>query len=85
MRYPDWAEMGTVSSLSSWDITDLPASDTAIICRNNAPLFSMAIRLLRDGRYPELVGNDLGKSLIKQLKKLCAQVWPSIFEGETSK
>lgn len=70
MQYPDWAVEGSVTHLSEWSIEDVPTDDTAIICRNNAPLFSMALRLLRDGRYPELVGNDLGKSLIKQLKKL---------------
>lgn len=70
MQYPTWAKEGEVQRLLDWSIEDIPTDETAIICRNNAPLFQMALRLLRDGRYPELVGNDLGKSLIKQLKKL---------------
>lgn len=71
MQYPDWAAQGKVERLPSWDVETLSdLHDVAVICRNNAPLFSMAIRLLKDGRYPELVGNDLGRSLIKQLKKL---------------
>jgi DNA helicase-2/ATP-dependent DNA helicase PcrA len=70
MQYPEWAKPGTVERITSWDVDTIPQGSTAIICRNNAPLFSMAIKLLRDGRYPELVGNDLGKSMIKQLKKL---------------
>lgn len=70
MRWPEWAKPGLVEHLPSWDIESIPTTDTAIICRNNAPLFQCAIRLLRDGRYPELVGNDIGKSLIKLLKKL---------------
>jgi len=70
MQYPAWAKPGHVASLHEWDINSIPTEDVAIICRNNAPLFSMAMRLLRDGRYPELVGNDLGKALIKQLEKL---------------
>lgn len=70
MQYPEWAKEGLVEQVGSWEVTDVPTSETAIICRNNAPLFSMAIKLLRDGRYPELVGNDLGKSLIKMLKRL---------------
>lgn len=70
MQYPKWAKQGEVLRLHQWDVTYVPTSDTAILCRNNAPLFSMALKLLRDGRYPELVGNDLGRSLIKQLKKL---------------
>lgn len=68
MQYPEWAKEGTVSSLGSWTIDSLPNVAT-IICRNNAPIFSMAIALLRNGRYPEIVGNDLGKNLIKTLKK----------------
>lgn len=69
MQYPEWAKPGTVRTLREWGMADLP-DDAVIICRNNAPLFSMAIKLLKNGRYPELVGNDIGKSLIKTLKKL---------------
>lgn len=71
MQWPEWAKPGSVLRKSEWSINDFDnVSDVAIICRNNAPLFSMAIRLLRDGRYPELVGNDIGRALIKHLKKL---------------
>lgn len=69
MQYPEWAKPGLVQHLPSWGVADLP-EDTTILCRNNAPLFSMAIELLSNGRYPELVGNDIGKALIKILKKL---------------
>lgn len=68
MRYPNWAKQGEVRHWAEWTAPQLP--DTAVIlCRNNAPLFGAAIRLLKNGRYPELVGNDIGKSLIKILKK----------------
>lgn len=71
MQYPEWAKQGWVERLTYWDVhTFEGVEDVAIICRNNAPLFSLAIRLLKDGRYPELVGNDIGRTLIKQLKKL---------------
>lgn len=70
MQYPEWAKPGTVERIHSWDVDTVPQGNVAVICRNNAPLFSMAIKLLRDGRYPELIGNDIGKSMIKQLKKL---------------
>ena len=69
MQYPEWAKDGAVFRKEKWTIEDLP-QDAVIICRNNAPLFSQAIRFLSDGRYPELIGNDIGKSLIKELKKL---------------
>ncbi len=68
MRWPDWAKDGSVSRLYEWSVDDLPNAPV-IICRNNAPIFTMAIRLLKAGRYPEIVGNDIGKMLIKILKK----------------
>jgi DNA helicase II / ATP-dependent DNA helicase PcrA len=43
---------------------------TAIICRNNAPLFKLALDLLRAGRGVHLVGTDLGPNLVKLLQKL---------------
>lgn len=68
MKFPDWAREGEVQSLDRWSVEDLPDPAT-IICRNNAPIFNMAIRLLKNGRYPQIVGNDLGKNLIKIMKK----------------
>jgi superfamily I DNA/RNA helicase len=57
---------GTVATLHTWDFTDIPAQ-CAVICRNNAPLFDLAINLLRAGRYPNLWGNDIAKGLLKTL------------------
>lgn len=71
MQYPEWAKPGEVRHLTEWDKDALPNS-AVIICRNNAPLFSMAIRLLKEGRAPELVGNDIGKGLVKIMKKFGA-------------
>jgi len=68
MKYPEWAQEGEVNRLGIWDVEDLPPS-AAIICRNNAPLFSLAIKLLQRGRYAQLVGNDIGKGLLKVMKK----------------
>lgn len=68
MKYPDWAIEGNVIPAGEWRASELP-QDAAIICRNNAPLFATAIRLLKNGRYPELVGNDIGKSLLKIMGK----------------
>lgn len=69
MRWPDWAGPGLVLRNPEWSADDIP-DEAAIICRNNAPLFSLAIRLLRDGRYPELTGRDIIKNLVTKLKKL---------------
>lgn len=69
MKWPEWAKPGEVRHLTRWSVEDLP-EDATIICRNNAPLFNMAIKLLRNGRYPQLTGMDIGKTLIKVMKKL---------------
>lgn len=76
MQYPEWAVPGTVSSLQEWTAANLPDNAT-IICRNNAPLFRMAIRLIRAGRFPELVGMDIGKRLIAIMEKLGDPAMPS--------
>lgn len=41
-----------------------------IICRNNAPLFGLALRLLSSGRSVSVAGSDIGPKLIAQMKKL---------------
>jgi superfamily I DNA/RNA helicase len=70
MQWPEWAKPGTVTRKTEWGPEDLPDTAT-ILCRNNAPIFSMAIKLLKAGRFPQVVGaNDIGANLIKVLKKL---------------
>lgn len=68
MKYPEWAIEGEVKHFQVWTVDDIPNHAT-ILCRNNAPLFSMAIRMLQNNRAPELVGNDIGKGLIKIMRK----------------
>lgn len=68
MKWPEWAKEGTVKTLTEWDASTIPPQ-AAIICRNNAPLFNMAIKLLKNGRYPKIIGNDIGKYLVKTMKK----------------
>jgi len=69
MQYPDWAAEGEVRSLNEWTPADIP-DHSAIICRNNAPLFSLAFSLIRAGRGIKLVGSDIGPGLVRTLKKL---------------
>jgi superfamily I DNA/RNA helicase len=69
MMWPDWAKEGTIARLRGWD-ADTIRDGAAIICRNNAPLISLAFKLLRRGRGVKLVGFDIGSNLIKVLKKL---------------
>lgn len=68
MAYPDWAKPGKVEVLEEWEVSSIPEG-SAIICRNNAPLFSIALRLIRAGRGCELSRGDIGKNLISILRK----------------
>lgn len=68
MKWPEWAKTGEVRWLNDWGVDDI-TDDSAIICRNNAPLFALAIKLLKNGRYAELLGNDIGKGLMKVMRK----------------
>ena len=69
MRWPEWAKEGEVIKLCRWGAQNVPEK-AAIICRNNAPLFSMAIKLLKNGRSPKIVGNDFTKGIVKKLRGL---------------
>lgn len=69
MQWPEWAIEGKVEVLEDWSSSDIP-DGAAILCRNNAPLFSCALALIRSGRGVKLVGADLGPALVKLLKKL---------------
>ena len=68
MRWPEWAKEGQVRTMKEWHSSDIP-DDAAIICRNNAPLFSIACKLLLARRRPQIIGNDIGKGLIRTMKK----------------
>lgn len=60
---------GTITIPGPWGAADVPPT-AAIICRNNAPLLSLAFRLLRDGRAVKLLGFDIGANLVRTLRKL---------------
>lgn len=68
MNWPAWAKEGEVRTLSFWSADDLPES-AAILCRNSAPLFRMAIKLLMVGRPCELGGKDVIKTITKIMSK----------------
>lgn len=62
---------GSVNYLKAWDMHDVP-DGSAILCRNNAPLFRMALRMLKAGRRPNVWGRDIAASLVKVLEGLGA-------------
>lgn len=69
MQWAPWAKPGHVETLESWNAKDIP-DGSAILCRNNAPLLTCALALLRAGRGVRLVGTDLGPQLIRALRRL---------------
>lgn len=69
MQWPEWAIEGEVRHAASWDSSSIPEG-AAVICRANAPLFKLAMMLLRQGRGCTIVGRDIGPGLIKILKGL---------------
>lgn len=62
-------EGGRVRHLQSLQYNDI-SEGSAIICRNNAPLFRLALNLLSNGRACRVAGSDVGPKLIGALKRL---------------
>lgn len=60
---------GKIVHHKGWSLNDIPEG-SAVICRNNAPILSLAINLLKAGRYPNVWGNDIAAGLLKKLEKL---------------
>ena len=60
---------GSVERPARFRINDLP-EDATIICRNNAPLFRLAMQLLGAGRSISLAGSDIGPRLVGIMRKL---------------
>lgn len=57
-----------------WSITDClrdyQNKHIAILCRNNAPIISAALRIIRRGIGCTILGNEIGKSLVTLSKKV---------------
>ncbi len=60
---------GQVEVLDSLHASTIPSTCT-IICRNNAPLFAAAFRLIGAGHSVSVAGSDVGYSLIKIMRRL---------------
>lgn len=73
MQYPEWAKPGAVTVLNKWGVDNIPER-AAVICRNNAPLFSMAIKFLKNGRHSEIKNADIAKALLKIMRKFGNQI-----------
>lgn len=89
-RWADGAPEGLAERHSDQWSESLIPDGAFVICRNNAPLFSLALRLIQSGRSVKLVGSDIGKGLLALMKKLGGESMPQaaffqaidIWEGE---
>jgi len=61
-------EGGKVTGINNLHVSDI-SDDSVVICRNNAPLFSLALRLLRDRRAVTITGTDIGGKIVKIMNK----------------
>lgn len=81
MQWSEFAEEGMVIDLAGWlDAAggkintmewgpSLFPAHAAVICRNNAPLLSLGLKLLKAGRGIQMAGLDISKRLIKVLQE----------------
>jgi len=58
---------GQIFTHNDLALTDVPP---VVLCRNNAPLVTLALRLLVSGRTAEVAGKDIGKGLITLTKRI---------------
>ena len=66
------APEGEVKKLRSWTLESIPRG-SAILCRNNAPLFDLAWKAIREGIPVRILGRDIGKGLETLIKKLAGK------------
>lgn len=60
---------GTAEELKELSFEAIP-DGAAILCRNNAPLVKMAMRLIQAKRSVSVAGSEIGPRIVKQLEKL---------------
>jgi DNA helicase-2/ATP-dependent DNA helicase PcrA len=70
---------GEVRYWDTWKLQDLlplAGPNTAILCRNNAPLFALGMKLLRSHIPFTFAGQDFGKGLISLVERLAKTSMP---------
>jgi DNA helicase-2/ATP-dependent DNA helicase PcrA len=59
-----------MGSEAPWTWESIPQGEVAVLCRNNAPLLSLALKLLTRHIPCVMLGRDIGKGLIQLAKKI---------------
>lgn len=67
--HPDAPE-GSVTFLGTNWTPESIKNGSAIVCRNNAPLFRLAFQLIRAERGVTILGREIGKSLVRTVEKI---------------
>jgi DNA helicase II / ATP-dependent DNA helicase PcrA len=62
-------EEGTYEILKDLTISSVPENAT-FLCRNNAPLYQLAMRFLQAGRGVSVAGSEIGPKIIRIMQKL---------------
>ena len=73
IEYAPGCIQGSVSYPSIMDLSEVPKT---VLCRNNAPLMRLALRLLVHGRTVEIAGRDIGQNLIKLTERITKKNLP---------
>lgn len=60
---------GEVRHWQEWGIRNFPNDTLAILCRNNAPIISLAFKLLRERIPVQVLGRDIAKNLKNLFRK----------------
>lgn len=71
------APSGHVAVVSGEQVVDLAQEGDAVLCRTNAPLVSLCLRFLRDGKRALMRGRDLGSSITSLLQKILKRFSPA--------
>lgn len=66
------ASAGTVESIDPGDVPARVAAGDLVVCRKNAPLVSLAFRLIRRGVPAVMLGRDFGRGLTDLTRRLAA-------------
>jgi ATP-dependent DNA helicase UvrD/PcrA len=69
---------GAITSIPIEALTAAAGPGDFVLSRVNAPLISMAIKLLRAGKRTRVAGQDIGKGLVTLVKKLKARSVPDL-------
>lgn len=69
MRSASWSPEGAVIYPEKWNLDSI-LPNSAVVCRNNAPLFALGFAFLAANRPVNFLGKDLGWAIEKEIKEL---------------